>query len=146
MSPDAALAADRARSLLSLTQQLIERLTRELAAFEARRPQDVAEAVAQTQDLANVYRREAALVKANPAILAGAPTTVRMALIEATRSFEALVARHALAVDAARTISEGLVRTIAAEVAAQRTPASAYGAGGKANSADGRAFALNRTA
>jgi hypothetical protein len=143
---DAALAAGRAGYLLTLTQDLIERLSRELAAFEARRPQDVADSVVQTQELANAYRRETLQVKANPALLAGTPPTVRLALIDATRAFESLVTRHARAVEAARIISEGVVRTIAAEVAAQRTPASAYGSAGRATSADGRAFALNRTA
>jgi hypothetical protein len=143
---DAALAAGRAGYLLKLTQDLIERLGRELAAFEARRPQDVADSVVQTQELANAYRRETAQVKANPALLAGTSPTVRLALIDATRAFENLVTRHARAVEAARIISEGLVRTIAAEVAAQRTPASAYGSAGRATNADGRAFALNRTA
>jgi len=53
---------------------------------------------------------------------------------------------HARAVEAARQISEGLVRTIAAEVTAARTPASAYAADGRAALGDGRAVAFNRMA
>ncbi|KAK0331319.1 hypothetical protein LTR94_029418, partial [Friedmanniomyces endolithicus] len=47
---------------------------------------------------------------------------------------------------AARKISEGLVRAIAHEVAASRTPASAYAADGRAAQGDGRAVAFNRKA
>lgn len=146
MTSEADMAAGRARALKALTIELTERLSMELAAFEARRPQDAAAGALKTQELANAYRRESAQIKANPALISAAPKADRQALIEATRAFDAVVNRHAVAVEAARVISEGLVKTIAAEVAAQRTPASAYGAGGKANAADGRAFALNRTA
>ena len=79
-------------------------------------------------------------------MIAAAPAAERSALIRATEAFEAILSRHARAVEAARTISEGLVRTIAAEVAGQRGAPSAYGASGRANAGDGRAVAFNRTA
>jgi hypothetical protein len=43
-------------------------------------------------------------------------------------------------------VSEGLVQTIAAEVAGQRGSPSAYGASGRANTGDSRAVAFNRQA
>ena len=149
MSADAAAAlnaAARVRQLTDLTQSLTQRLTAELAAFEARRPQDAMASLAQTQELANVYRRESAQVKANPSILSAAPPTDRMALIKATEAFEAVLGRHARAVEAARIISEGLVRAIAAEVTEARGSPSGYGASGRASAGDGRAVAFNRTA
>ena len=120
-------ATARVRQLIDLT----ERLTASLAG---------------TQDLANAYRRESAQVKANPAVLGAAPVSERKALIKATQAFEAVLSRHSRAIEAARIISEGLVKTIAAEVAAQRGSPSAYGASGRANAGDGRAVAFNRTA
>ncbi|WP_395944633.1 flagellar basal-body protein FlbY [Brevundimonas sp.] len=143
---DAELAGARVRQLLDLTQRLTERLTAETLAFQEGRPQDVAASLAETQEMANLYRRDSAHVKANPALLAGAPASDRMQLIEATRAFNAVLARHAGAVEAARKISEGLVRAIAHEVAAARTPASAYAADGRAAQGDGRAVAYNRKA
>ena len=111
-------ATARVRQLIDLTERLTASLGAEAKAFEAHRPQDAAASLAGTQDLANAYRRESAQVKANPQVLA----------------------------EAARIISEGLVKTIAAEVAAQRGSPSAYGASGRANAGDGRAVAFNRTA
>jgi hypothetical protein len=140
------LATARARQLIALTEGLTERLSRETQAFEARRPQAVAAGLAETQEMANAYRRESAQLKANPAMLAGAPPTERLALIRATQAFEAVLSRHSHAVEAARTISEGLVKAIAEEVAAARPPASAYGASGRAASGDNRAVALNQMA
>lgn len=140
------LAQARVRQLVQLTRQLTDRLSLETAAFEERRPQDVAGSLAETQEMANLYRRDTAHVKANPALLAGAPASDRTDLIRATEVFNTVLARHALAVEAARMISEGLVRAIAQEVTASRTPAAAYTADGSAAQSDGRAVALNRMA
>ena len=139
-------ATARVRQMIDLTERLTERLAEEAAAFETRRPQDVAATVSQTQDLANAYRRESARIKAVPSELAPAPVEERKRLIAATQTFEAVLSRHALAVEAARIVSEGLVKTIAAEVADQRGSPSAYGASGRASATDGRAVAYNAQA
>ena len=146
MTSDAELAAQRIRQLVDLTKALTARLADETRAFEAQRPQDAAASLPKTKELANLNRRDSAHVKANPALIASAPAADKAALLKATEAFETVLARHSRAVDAARRISEGLMQAIAQEVAAARTPASAYGAGGQANAGDGRAFALNRTA
>lgn len=143
---DTELAQARVRQLTALTLRLTERLEAETLAFADGRPQDVASGLAETQEMANLYRRDSAHVKANPALLSGAPLEDRKTLIEATRAFDAVLTRHGRAVDAARQISEGLVRAIAEEVTAARTPASAYAADGRAAQGDGRAVAFNRTA
>jgi hypothetical protein len=96
--------------------------------------------------MANIYRRESAQVKAHPALLSAAPRADREALVRATQAFESVLNRHAGAVEAARTVSEGLVRTIAAEVAVARGNPVGYGASGRASAGDGRAVAYNRTA
>ena len=139
-------AVARLRQLVDLTERLTASLIEEAKAFEARRPQDAAALVAGTAELANAYRRESAQLKADPGMIAAAPAAERTALIRATEAFEAILTRHARAVEAARTISEGLVQGIAAEVAGQRGAPSAYGATGRANAGDGRAVAFNRTA
>ncbi|MBW8302484.1 MAG: flagellar basal-body protein FlbY [Brevundimonas sp.] len=139
-------ARARVRQLIDLTERLTASLGAEAKAFEAHRPQDAAASLAGTQDLANAYRRESAQVKANPEVLAAAPASDRKALIRVTEAFEAVLSRHSRAIEAARIISEGLVQTIAAEVAAQRGSPSAYGASGRANAGDGRAVAFNRMA
>lgn len=139
-------ATARVRQLIDLTERLIASLGAEAKAFEAHRPQDVAASLAGTQDLANAYRRESAQVKARPEVLAAAPAKDRAALVRVTEAFEAMLSRHSRAIEAGRIVSEGLVKSIAAEVASQRGSPSAYGASGRANAGDGRAVAFNRTA
>ena len=146
MTADVETSTLRAQQLINLTQALTERLAAESTAFRAHRAQDVAAGMAETQELANLYRRESAQAKAAPAFLTVIPAEVRDALISATQSFEAVLAEHASTVDAARQVSEGLVRTIAAEVAGARAQGVGYGASGRATEGDGRAVALNRKA
>lgn len=146
MTPDGPIGSADIRRLILLTERLTGRLEDETAAFAARRPQDVTAGLAETQELANQYRRESARLKANRAMLTAAPANDRDALIAATRKFETVLATHGRAVDAARIISEGLVRTIAHEVASARALGTGYGASGHAAVGDGRAITFNRTA
>ena len=146
MTPDATTATAYLRKLIALTDRLTARLEVETDAFATRRGADVAAGLAETQELANQYRRETGHLKANKAILSSAPASERMALVKATEAFEAVLAVHGRTVEAARTISEGLVRTIAQEVAGARAMGAGYGATGHANGGDSRAVTLNRTA
>lgn len=143
---DPQTATANARRLTALTERLTERLVIEGRAFANRRPQDVLGGMAETQDLANQYRRESIQVKANPALVSAAPAGDRQALVKATERFNEILAKHARAVEAARIISEGLVQTIAGEVAAARAMGTGYGATGRAAAGDGRAITLNRSA
>lgn len=146
MTPDATTATAYLRKLTALTDRLTARLEMETDAFAQRRSADVAAGLAQTQDLANQYRRETTHLKANKAILAAAPAAERLALVKATEAFEAVLEIHGRTVEAARTISEGLVRAIAQEVAGARAMGAGYGASGQAYGGDSRAVTLNRTA
>jgi len=138
-------AEDRVSQLIALTERLTERLAQETRAFENRRPQDVLPGLEETQKLANLYRHESARVKADRSLIEAADLKQRIALMQATEAFEAVLARHARAVEAARTVSEGIVRAIAAEVAEVRSPGG-YGSAGQAQSGDARAVTLNRKA
>ncbi len=142
----AALASDRARQLTALTEELTDRMISEIRAFEARRPQDAAASIAETQEMANRYRRESARVKADPKLLEGATLGERTSLIRATEAFDAVLARYSRAVEAARVVSEGIVKAIAQEVSAARGTGIGYGASGRAAAPNSSAVALNRTA
>lgn len=142
-------AADRVDQLIILTERLTDLIAKEALAFESRRPQDAAAGAEETQRLANIYRHESARVRAEPGLVFGAPLAQRQKLMQATEAFDAVLARHGRAVQAARTVTEGLVRAIANEVAAQREQSAGYGASGAlpASAASAAtAITLNRTA
>ena len=71
--------------------------------------------------------RDVLRVRADPALVAGAPLAQRTRLVRATEAFDAVLARQGRAIEAARTITEGLVKAIADEVTAQRGQAVGYG-------------------
>ncbi len=122
---------DRVEQLIRLTERLTDLVASSAQAFEGRRPQDALVNLAETGQLANLYRHESARVRANPALVAAAPATARARLVRATEAFDAVLARQSRAVEAARFVTEGLVRAIAEEIAGQRQQSASYGAGGR---------------
>jgi len=143
-------AADRVAQLVVLTERLTELIAGQAQAFEQHQPQAAAALVDETAKLANLYRHESARVRTDPGLIAGAPFVDRTRLVRATEAFDAVLARQARALAAARFVTEGLVRAIAEEVAAQRSAgaADAYGPTGEktAKPADGSAITLNKRA
>jgi len=139
---------DRVDQLIILTERLTDLIAKEASAFEARRPQDAARYVQETAKLANLYRHESARVRANVALVSAASLERRQRLIRATEAFDAVLARQARAVAAAKTVTEGLVRAIANEIADQRPQAAGYGPGsqGAAYRNNGTAITLNQQA
>jgi hypothetical protein len=127
MALSATDASDRVEQLTILTERLTELIALEAQAFEQGRPQDAAAQLDETSRLANMYRHESARVRANPTLVASAPMALRTKLIRATEAFDAVLARQGRALEAAKTVTEGLVRAIADEVAVQRAGSSGYG-------------------
>lgn len=146
MALSATDAQDRVEQLITLTETLTERLGREAAAFEARRPLDAAPELEETARLANLYRHECTRVKADPGLIAAADAGLRKRLTAATQAFEAMLSRHAIGLEAAKTLTEGLVRAVAQEIAGARAPGAGYGASGAAAAGDARAVTLNKRA
>jgi len=127
MALNATDAGDRVEQMIILTERLTELIALEAQAFEQHRPQDAAAQLEETSKLANVYRHESARIRANPGLVSSAPLNQRTRLIRATEAFDAVLARQGRALEAAKTVTEGLVRAIADEVAQQRTQAVGYG-------------------
>ena len=132
--------------LVSVTEILTGLMLEQAVAFESHRPQDAAGRMQEAAQLSNLYRHESAKVRENPALVAGAPPALRQRLIRATEAFDAVLARQSRALNAAKTVTEGLVHAIAQEVATRRTSGAGYGPGAQAQAGDARAITLNRQA
>jgi len=146
-------AADRVAQLIVLTERLTELVAAQAQAFEQRRPQDAAAVLEELSGLANVYRHESGRVRAEPALISGASPAERTRLVRATEALDAVLARQARALEAARFVTEGLVRAIAEEVAAQRErgEAQSYGpdaarVGKRRDAPSAKAITLNKRA
>ena len=140
-------AEDRVEQLVILTERLTELIAGQAQAFEQRRPHEAAKLLEETSRLANLYRHESARVRADVTMIEAAPIEARARLVRATEAFDAVLARQGRALEAARTVTEGLVRCIAEEVATQRSQTSVYGAGGlQSGGAPATAITLNKRA
>lgn len=146
MNLDSEMASLQLQKLIGLTEQLDTRLLQELELVRSHKAADMAQGMAETAELANEYRRESARLKANPGLVVNAPLELKQALIKVTELFDETLAVHSEAIEAARRVSEGLVRTIASEVAGNRAMGTGYMASGHAAAGDGRAVALDRKA
>lgn len=123
--------ADRVEQLITLTERLTELLKQDAADFEARRPHLAAVRAEENARLANLYRHESMRVKRNPDLIAGAPPARRQHLTQATEAMERVLRRHAGALEAMKTVTEGLVKAVADELAGQRATSTSYGPGAK---------------
>ena len=141
-------AGDRVDQLIILTERLTKLIAVQALAFERRRPQDAAADMEECSRLANLYRHESARIQRDPRLIEGAPAAQRARLTQATEAFDAVLARHGRALNAAKTVTEGLVKAIAEEVAKQRAAGGAYGPGATPAAPQGSATAitLNRRA
>jgi hypothetical protein len=139
---------DRVEQLIILTERLTDLIARQSAAFEARRPHEAAQYVDEVAKLANLYRHESTKVRGNVALVQGASLQRRQRLVRATEAFDAVLARQGRAVTAAKTVTEGLVRAIAEEIAVQRPTGAGYGPGAQATAykQNGTAITLNQRA
>ena len=140
-------AAERVEQLITLTDRLTGLVAEQAKAFEARRPQDAGAFVEETSRLANLYRHESARVRANPSLISAAAQPQRLRLRRATEAFDAVLARQSRAIGATKSVTEGLVRAIAEEIAGQRQKGVSYGASGLQNQATAAtAITLNKRA
>jgi hypothetical protein len=140
-------AADRAQQLLALTKRLIAILREETALIEARNPLPDGDAAEEKARLVNAYRLEMARIKADPALIEGAPAALSASLRRATVSLNEALAAHALALEAVKSLTEGLVQAIAEEITRCQAGGGAYRAdGGLAGASGPTPIALNETA
>lgn len=139
--------ADRVEQLILLTQRLIGLIADERAALEAKDHARAEAVQSEAAPLANLYRQECDRIRETPALVSAAPAERRAALAQLTERFHAELDAHARIVAAMRTVTEGLVRSIADHVAETRTHQSGYGPGAaQARARAGSAITLNRTA
>ena len=132
-------------AIVTLTEKLTALLADQARAFEQHRPQDAARNLDEISRLTNVYRTAAAQVRGQPQMVEAAPDELRRRLLQATEAFDAVLERQGRALAASKTVTEGLVKAIAEEVAAKRGVGQAYGPNA-ARRVAATAITLNRQA
>jgi hypothetical protein len=143
MNPDADANVDQ---LIELTRKLTQALSADAAAFEARRPHEVAPRMPETARLANLYRHESSRLRRDNTLVRGASAERRTQLRRATETFESTLARHGKALYGVHMVTEGLVKAIAEEVARSRATGAGYGPGARPYAPQATSVTLNQRA
>ena len=124
-------AADRAEQLLLLTERLAALVVSETKILAAGEPLTAAGGDSvEMRRLANTYRLEMARIREDQSLIAPAPRALRQRLQDATEALQRNLDVYAVALMAAREITEGLVRAVAEEVQRARKGPTGYGAQG----------------
>jgi hypothetical protein len=123
-------AIERADQLLVIARRLVALVRAEVEALKARRLDGGSADFAEKERLAHAWRLEVNQIRANPSVLAGATTAQKAALREVSHELESVLEGHTQALEAMKTVTEGLVKAIADEVAATRRAPAAYGRSG----------------
>ncbi len=124
---------DRADQLLAITRRLVLLVNAEIEALESRKLDGASADWDEKERLAHTWRLEVTHIKQNPSTLAGVPEATKAALREAARELETGLETHARSLAAMKHVTEGLVRSIAGEIASARSGPPAYGRGGLVN-------------
>ncbi len=127
-------AIDRATQLLAMTQRLVSLIEVEIEALKARRVLGTSTDWEEKERLVHAWRIEVSKVKADPGLIGGIPDKLKADLRTAAKALEDGLEAHALALMATKTVTEGLVRSIANEIASARSAPAAYGRSGAVNS------------
>jgi hypothetical protein len=122
--------ADRAAQLTLATERLTALIEAETARIEAREALPEGAEAEEKNRLANAYRLELARIKQEPDLIRDAPAKSLDILKQRTLVLHETLARHEMALNAVKLVSEGLVQAMAEEVVRQRSGATNYGAKG----------------
>lgn len=132
------LIEDRAEQLETMTRRLIGLVAEEAAAVRAHKLNANSADWDEKERLVHAWRIEVSRIKADPALLAGLSHPRKEGLRESARELELALSSHAQALAASKDVTEGLVRSIAGELAAVRAAPAGYGRTGGVASAPNR--------
>lgn len=123
-------AAHRVEQLLLMTERLAALVAEDTRRIEARLPLlDGAEGDEKSR-LANAYRLELARIKQDHGLIQDAAPDLLTRLRQGTVALHETLAAHEIALNAVKTVSEGLVHAMAEEVVRQRGEGANYSAQG----------------
>lgn len=128
-------STERATHLLAMTQRLVALVATEIEVVKARKLNSLSADWNEKERLVHAWRIEVSKVKNEPALLDGISPDLKASLREAATELEQKLEAHAQALMATKTVTEGLVRSIATEIASSYSAPAGYGRTGTVNAA-----------
>lgn len=131
---DAANPNERAEEMTAMATRIAELVDAEIAAMKANQLDGAAANAEEKERLVHAWRLEVERVKQQPQLLAGAGKPQKEKLAQISLELAEKLERHAAAIAARRSVTEGLVQSIASEVARVKKAPDGYGANGSVRS------------
>lgn len=119
--------SDRIDDVVQLTDRLEALMARETELIKGKKPQDIAAFTDEKAHVAALYTREMRAFKREVAGQANLPTGPIARLRASSEKLRETLSRHSRLLTRLRRVSEGLIKTIADDVAAKRAPTIGYG-------------------
>lgn len=140
-------AADRVEQLTILTERLMGLVESEIEYLKSRRPSELQDHMAERDKLAAIYAREMSLIRDDKSLIDGAGPSLLGNLKAITGRFRDALARHDTVLGAMRSVSEGLLKSVAEQAQSRAPTLKGYGkdAGLKSAPARPASLALNQT-
>ena len=115
---------DKAHRLIAMTERLTEALKADIAALERGRPREMRSIEPDMQKLAAIFGRESQGFTV--AMTKSVPAATRDRLIATTKRFKETLALQTRTVARIKTVSEGMIRAIAEDVARRKNAVRPY--------------------
>ena len=133
---------ERGEQLEAMTRRLIGLVTAEAAAVQTHRLSAANADWDEKERLVHAWRIEVSRIKADPTLLSGLSQMRKDQLRVSSRELETALEAHAMALAASKSVTEGLVRSIASEIASVRAAPAGYGRSGASAAANRQASGL----
>ena len=133
---------EHGEQLEAMTRRLIGLVTAEAAAVRAHRLSAANADWDEKERLVHAWRIEVSRIKADPTLLSGLSQMRKDQLRVSSRELETALEAHAMALAASKSVTEGLVRSIASEIASVRAAPAGYGRSGASAAANRQASGL----
>lgn len=121
-----------ARELATKAEQLIQVIELENSHLDARQADRLNETQGQKEELVRTYAEGIAVLKSGKVQITG---NDRRVLLDTGRKLETAMAEHARRVARMKSITEGLIQTVANHVEEREVPSAGYGAHGRTQAA-----------
>ena len=133
---------ERGEQLEAMTRRLIGLVTAEAAAVQTHRLSAANADWDEKERLVHTWRIDVSRIKADPTLLSGLSQMRKDQLRVSSRELETALEAHAMALAASKSVTEGLVRSIASEIASVRAAPAGYGRSGASAAANRQASGL----
>ncbi len=120
-------ASDRVEQLTILTERLVDLVESEIEFLKTRHPANLKDHTAERDKLAAIYAKEMTLIRQDRTLVTGAESNLITRLKTATGRFRERIAEHQTVVGAMRAVSEGILKSVAAQAQAETPCIAGYG-------------------